>query len=63
MPIRTTTITRADRLRLVGESLVDERSVSAAYMGRPLRATTYERIARAAQALGLPPPPPSPRAA
>ena len=54
---QTIQITRAERFRLVAESMCDERSVAAVYNGNPVRSVTHERIAVAAKRLKLPAPP------
>lgn len=48
----------AQQLQLAASALVDVRSIRKAYEGQDLRRLTRERILRAAEALGFPPPPP-----
>lgn len=54
---RPTRMSPENLTRIRWESLTDPRTVSAAYEGKPVRPSSFERIARAAKALGLPPPP------
>ena len=44
--------------RIAAHGLLDPRTVAKAYDGGPLRPMAYERVCKAALALGLDPPPP-----
>lgn len=56
--IKTESITRADRLRIVADSYCDERTVAACYNGAAnVRASTYRRVLESARRLRLPRPP------
>jgi hypothetical protein len=57
--IRTESITRAQRLQLVGATLHDERTIASVYTGRRTKSSVYERVTRAAAKLKLPAPPPA----
>lgn len=50
-------LTVTDYLRLATECIVDVRTVKRAYAGDRCTSTTIERLGRAAEKLGLPPPP------
>lgn len=50
-------ISRADRIRIQGESFVDERTVAKCYRGEHVTSATRARVERAAQQLGIAPPP------
>lgn len=59
MPKRPPLPDRPTRLRLAAAEYLDVRTVAKAYAGRPIAASSYHRVVRAAQSLGLPPPPPA----
>jgi len=49
--------TPVERRRLAAEACATERTVRRIYAGKPAKPATWERIRRAAELLGLPPPP------
>ncbi len=52
-----TELSRQDLRRLYAETMLDHRTVAKAYKGAPVTASTLALLRRAAELLGLPPPP------
>lgn len=56
-------LTAPERIRIAAEAIQSPRTVDRVYRGDRVAQTTYERVRRAAEKLGLPPPPLVTRAA
>lgn len=56
-PQASQSIGRADRIRIQGESFVDERTVAKCYRGERVTSATRARVEQAARRLGIAPPP------
>jgi hypothetical protein len=55
-------LTSPERIRIAAEAIQSTRTIDRVYRGERVAQTTYERTRRAAEKLGLPPPPPTTRA-